>query len=47
MQKTIYIQKIFLLIVVTFSYSIAMAQQFNSPDVIKPSPQGHFIAIIY
>ena len=34
MQKTIYIQKIFLLIVVTFSYSIAMAQQFKSKTKI-------------
>ena len=47
MQKTIYIQKIFLLIVVTFSYSIAMAQQFKSPDVIPSSPQSQLIENFY
>ena len=47
MQKTIYIQKIFLLIVVTFSYSIAMAQQFKSPDVMPSSPQSQLIENFY
>ena len=47
MQKTIYMQKIFLLIVMTFSYSIAMAQQFKSPDVIPSSPQSQLIENFY